>query len=268
MNIPCGSPDLAYHREGRGIPCVVFRAPGTQLMERTLSPHLRDHLEFIFIDPSVGIPVEAALDEVEALRSTLGIERVAVLSHSAPGLLALEYSLRFPEHTSHVILIGCPSRLDDPDGRIAQYWDQYASPERKRLHAQTQARLPEVLASLTPSAAFVASYVHNSPLYWYDAQYDCSALWEGAVIIPEDVTYFFTVAMKDRATVTRLSTGACPVFLALGRYDFAVPPTVWEEPAKHLPQVTRHVFERSGHYPHFEEPAAFDAALMDWLHQT
>lgn len=56
-----------------------------------------------------------------------------------------------------------------------------------------------------------------------------------------------------------------PVFAAMGRFDFLVPPTVWED--KYLEQdlVTGYVFERSGHFPMVEEPVLFAERLKAWL---
>lgn len=46
--------------------------------------------------------------DVEALRRTLGVERLALIGHSFGGVLALEYAARYPERVSHLVLASTP----------------------------------------------------------------------------------------------------------------------------------------------------------------
>lgn len=61
--------DLSYHIEGTGVPCLVARPLSTSIMERTLSPRLRQHFQFIFFDfrcsgRSGGSPGDFTLDQL------------------------------------------------------------------------------------------------------------------------------------------------------------------------------------------------------------
>jgi len=56
-----------------------------------------------------------------------------------------------------------------------------------------------------------------------------------------------------------------PVFPANGRYDYWVPPKLWEAEKDKLPNLTYHLFEKSGHWPMWEEQELFDSMLIDWL---
>ena len=59
-----------------------------------------------------------------------------------------------------------------------------------------------------------------------------------------------------------------PLFLALGRHDYAVPYTCWSGILEQLPQTELHVFEQSGHQAFIEEPEAFRRAVLAWLERT
>ena len=48
-------------------------------------------------------------------------------------------------------------------------------------------------------------------------------------------------------------------------FDSAAVPTAWHKFKDLLPNHTYRAFEKSGHYPHFEEQARFDATLLEWL---
>lgn len=56
-----------------------------------------------------------------------------------------------------------------------------------------------------------------------------------------------------------------PVFVALGRLDFAVPFTLWDDFRGPFANLTVHIFERSGHTPQLEEPTDFDERALAWL---
>ena len=56
-----------------------------------------------------------------------------------------------------------------------------------------------------------------------------------------------------------------PTFLAQGVWDFNVPPTRWAGVLPAFRDCTYRAFERSGHYPFYEEQELFDGALLDWL---
>jgi pimeloyl-ACP methyl ester carboxylesterase len=58
---------------------------------------------------------------------------------------------------------------------------------------------------------------------------------------------------------------SCPVLIASGAFDFAAVPTAWHKFKDLLANHSYRAFEKSGHYPHFEEQALFEATLLEWL---
>ena len=56
-----------------------------------------------------------------------------------------------------------------------------------------------------------------------------------------------------------------PIFVAHGRYDYAVPYVLWDGVADALPDATLQIFEHSGHQPFFEEPDRFAEVLSEWM---
>src|SRR5262249_41065290 len=104
---------LRYVVEGSGIPCVVVNGSHYR---RVFSKELRRHLKLVFVDFRRSTEAEAAakvdditldtlLDDIDQVRKALGFDRVAVMGHSLPSLIALEYALKYPVHTSHLILL-------------------------------------------------------------------------------------------------------------------------------------------------------------------
>jgi proline iminopeptidase len=60
------------------------------------------------------VSIQSEIADLETLRASVGLERIALLGHSWGGLLAMEYTLRHPEHVSHLILMNtAPASYDD-----------------------------------------------------------------------------------------------------------------------------------------------------------
>ena len=107
------------------------------------------------------------------------------------------------------------------------------------------------------------------PRFWYEPRFDASALWgdDPAINIAFADRFWGNLfpAYDPSHTFAEI---ACPVFIAVGRYDFAPAPAIWEEEARKFPDAEYHVFERSSHFPMYEEQELFDQRLIDWLRRT
>ncbi len=245
-------------------------------LPRAFSENLRKHLRLVFLDhrgyaPSPG-PMDATafapdkqLEDIEQARLDLGLGRIAVIGHSIHSIMALEYAKRYPENVSHVVMIG-PPVFNAASDQAMDYWQEFASPERKAAMEENLRRLPdEQLAQIRPGQRFIRSYIRDSPLAWYDLRFDASALWEG-VEVNDD--YSRAQGFRDIDITQGLDTFDQPVFLAQGHYDFRVaPPSTWDPIRPKFRDLTVRVFELSGHWPHYEEAALFDAELLRWMEE-
>jgi proline iminopeptidase len=280
MDVTSNGVRLHYLVEGSGHPLYIPSLAGTPIYERTFSQRLRGRLQLVFIELRAGradvsdaatVTFERILDDLDTVRNELGHDRIAVLGHSHHSLLALGYAERFPAQTTHVITVGGAAGNHDAAERTAAYWDLLASPERKNILAEQLARFA---AHEQPDWEFtqrmVARYVANGPRFWADPRFDCTALWEGHTNNAEIVQRFWGVPGEFSRYDPSLSFPkvTAPVFIAAGVWDFGDVPTNWQGVKELLPQHTYHAFEQSGHYPHYEEQARFDAALIAWFDAT
>jgi proline iminopeptidase len=143
------------------------------------------------------------------------------------------------------------------------YWAAHASAERRAV-ARERAPLLQAVQGVGTTDAQIRRYVLASHLYWFDPRFDCAFLWEGTTFPPQWPARF--MALWDGYDLPgRFPEVRCPVFLGHGRYDFACPPTVWEGERERFPDGTYRLFDRSGHAPQLDEPAAFTAAVSAWL---
>ena len=74
------------------------------------------------------------MKEIEAVRQVLHLDKLAVLGHSANVPIALEYAIRYPSRTSHLIMTPNTGPKYDPaysGEHQTKHWEKYASEERK-----------------------------------------------------------------------------------------------------------------------------------------
>jgi proline iminopeptidase len=270
---------LPYRIEGSGVPTMVI---GSRLYyAKAFSQNLRSHLRLVFLDhrgyvpppssasaPEVDFSLEKIVDDMEAARRELELGQIVVVGHSGHSFMALEYAKKYPESVSHVVMIGVgPDISEDSVQAAQQNWEDSASPERKAAMRENLQRLPdEELAKLSPAEANVRRYVRDGPRIWHDPTFDSSALWKGIHHNMAMFDYVWGVVFRDIDITKGLSTLDRPVFLALGRYDFLVPPpAAWEPLRPKFKDLTIQVFEKSGHTPQYEEPDLFDQSLLSWI---
>lgn len=278
-SIEAGPFRLPYVIEGEGHPAIIIGT--TAYYRRAFSQNLREHLRLVFMDhrgfvPSPGpvdtseYELEKLIDDIERLRQHLGLERVAVIGHSGNSYMALEYGKKYPEHTSHVVMIGIAPDLSEASGELANAeYEKLADADRLAAERENMQALPdEELEMLPPEEAFIQSYIRNAARVWYDPRFDCTPLWEDVTINLEMIEHVWGKLFAEIDITEGLEDFDRPVFLALGRYDFIVaPPSSWDPIAPAFQNLTIRVFEESGHTPQFEEPELFDQELLAWMEE-
>ena len=270
--------ELRYLIQGHGRSVLVMGS--AVYYPRTFSEALREKLALVFVDhrgfalaPDFVEPssceLDTILDDFEAIRLQLSLGTVVALGHSGHAYMALEYAKRYPEHVSHVVMVGAAPDLSPVSMAWAEReWQESADPDRKAAFEENMKRWPdECLAPLSPAEAFVRVYVRNGPRAWFDAKFDATELWKD--VTPNEVLFRVwgeTFARIDiREGLASLTT---PVLVMLGRYDRIVaPPSSWDAYRDSFHDLTIRVFEKSGHTPQIEEAGRFDFELTAWLEE-
>jgi proline iminopeptidase len=94
---------------------------------------------------SASVRLNVFVDDIEALRTTLGLGRIDLLAHSWGGLLALRYALRYPEHLGRLVLVSPMA----PSGAL---WQE----EQRALQASLQPADTAGMGELGASPAVAA----------------------------------------------------------------------------------------------------------------
>ena len=178
---------LYYKVDGKGVPVLIISYVGTTAHERLFSSQLRESIRLIFPDqggveglseprPIEEITMDLIMKEIEAVRQDLHLDKLAVLGHSAWVKIALEYAIRYPSRTSHLILTPNTGPKYDPAysrKHETKHWEKYASKERKML---LEKNLKE-LGDISFFDDFGRWYVVYGPRFWIDPYFDSSHIF-------------------------------------------------------------------------------------------
>jgi proline iminopeptidase len=199
-------------------------------------------------------------DDADALRSSLGHDRVVLLGHSYGSFLALEYAVRYPQRLAGLVLVGATPRFDYPEVVMAN-----------AARRGTPEQLAALQAGLSAPAADDASYARVwrtiAPLYFQRFDAD---VWRRI----EETTRFSAAAFNAGMfrclprfdVLGGLGELRVPTLVLTGRHDWITPVEQGGgRIERSMPDAKLVVFEESGHYPFIEEPARFIEVVGSWL---
>lgn len=256
--------------KGSGVDVIVI---GSHLYyPRTFSENLYSYFRFHFMDhrgfaESVGeanqtdFTIDKIIDDIEAFRLALRLENVIVLGHSVHALMAIQYTLKYQQYVKGLMLIATsPFVIGQQLYALAnEYFEKHATEERKKLLAQN-------LVLRTPQTDFITRMLLFAPMLWYNHQYDAKHLWADVVLNPVAAPIIWGPLFEHCDVKYDLSQISCPIFLGLGLYDYWNPPYLWDEIISNSNNnITRHIFEHSGHNPQLEESEQFSTVMIEWL---
>lgn len=212
--------------------------------------------------PAVDQPLALSrhVDDIEAVRLALGLEKPALLGHSFGAVLALLYALRYPEGASRLILIGAaPTR---------EFQEGYRQAVHEALPAEDQARLVELQRSPLTDAGLLERFRLTLPLYFHRQ-------------LSDEERHALLRPLSFRATVNRaLAAGLeafdlrpalphvrVPALIVYGESDRVVQPRYALALRGHLLTGRFVAFQESGHFPFLEEPGPFAHVVHYFLRQ-
>ncbi|MCX4821839.1 alpha/beta hydrolase [Streptomyces sp. NBC_01142] len=268
--------DLAYHVFGEGIPVICL--PGGPMLDSMYLGELGGlsaHRQLVMVDPrgtgQSAIPENATsyrcdrlVDDVEALREHLGLDRVDLLAHCAAANLAALYVARHPERVGKLALI-TPSTMAVG---IA------ATGESRLETAQLRKDEPWFGAAFAALEAIVAgnatddSWKAIDPFFygrWDAAAQAHQAAQDGRRNDEAAAAFGAEGAYDPDATRAALGVFDAPVLLLAGEVDLNSIASVVAEFAELFPNAELVVQPEAGHYPWLDDADRFVARTATFL---
>jgi proline iminopeptidase len=277
--VPVEGVTLYYRDIGQGQPIILLHG-GPGFDHQYLLPdmdRLADTYRLIYYDQrgrgrSVQnvqpekVSLQSEMDDLEALRAHLRLERAAVLGHSWGGLLAMEYALRHPERVSHLILLNsAPASHDD-----CTVFEQ----ERDAMIPGGTARLRELRSQpgfaegdRDPRVAYYRVYYGvtlRSPELFDRLVEHLQPGWTNEEVLKaraiSDRLWGETYGSTGYDLLPQLTRLRMPTLLVHGDYDF-VPLTCVAHITEAIPDAHLVVLQDCGHFSYLERPDEVRTAL-------
>jgi len=263
---------LAFHQTGEGDPLICL--PGGPMLS---SAYLGDlgglsaHRSLVLLDPrgtgESATPADPSsyrcdrlVDDVEALRAHLGLDRIDLLAHCAGAAIAVLYAARYPGRIGRLVLVTPSSRvvgleITDSDRRQvaelrreeAWFPDAFAAFERIWSGDGTDADW-NAITPFTHGRWDAVSQAHHAQ------QANQRNRDAGAV-------YYSAGTPDPAATKSALARLGVPVLVVAGEYDVALPPKCAAEYAGLFPHAELAVQPGGGHFPWLDNPTWFVQTL-------
>jgi len=263
---------LVYDTQGSSDEVVIVVHGGAGLPHEYFHPmlyNLSRYAKLVFFDRRADMlstrsgqgmaSVSELSDDIDALRKTLGLERVTLLGHSFGATIALNYALRHPANVKRLILVSAAATVENPyegEKRILKKLSKVEMAAYRSSEGGTGATKPCERVRLRYSVLY-PHYFHKLVPYEFD---------RGVYTV-----YFDALSKKEALAAdstgldvrAQLSQINVPVLVVAGRHDLVTPPDQSFQLANGLPQSRLVVLEHSGHFPFFEENYLF----TEWVHQ-
>ena len=265
-----------YTVEGKGFPCITFS--GSENIGSRLYPkQFKQEVMLIHADPGnispkqlKSLTLDSILIELDKVRKTLGLKKIAIMGHSMFGLLPFEYALKYPGKISFIISSGSAPFINGKYFKAAQlYWETKASQNRKQIHLKNLKKLKiQNSKNISSSQKFINQYLADIPKRFFNPQFDMTGIWEGVKLNIPFAYYFWGQLMKDFNNAKNYSKIENPVLIISGKYDFGAPYYLWEPIKKTISNSTFIIFEKAGHNPMLEQPEKFAKIVLNWVKKS
>ncbi|WP_329332155.1 alpha/beta hydrolase [Streptomyces sp. NBC_00663] len=265
---------LAYHLKGDGAPLVVLPG-GPMQASRYLGDlgGLAAHRRLVLLDlrgtGDSAVPADPAtyrcdrlVDDVEALRVQLGLERMDVLAHSAGGSLGMLYAARYPERVGRLVLVAAnPWAL----GTTATPEDRRAAALLRKDEPWFAEAFPAFESWLAGAGAYdpaIAPFFYGR---WDRAAEEHHARGDEECNDAAGEVYGSEGAYDPSATHAALSRLSAPVLVLAGELDGAPRPESARRTADVFPHAELAVQPGAAHYPWLDDPEWFVRRVTAFL---
>lgn len=234
----------------------------------TLAP-LLDKVQIVYIDhrgqgrSARGLQETYTLDnnveDVEALRQYLGLERIVLMGGSYGGMVALSYAIRYSQHLSHLI-----AYVTAADHRFLERAKQNLA---ERGTPEQQAVAQHLWDANFENDEQLREYFDvMGPLYSlkFDAE-KAKTRRDRAIISHEALNEGFGGFLRTYDITEQLTQITVPSLIIGGRHDWICPPEFSELIASKIPDADLRIFEESGHAVTGDEHEAFIDVVRGFL---
>jgi proline-specific peptidase len=199
--------------------------------------------------------VDRSVAEVDQVRAALGLERCHLLGQSWGGWLGIEYMARGTRGVERLVLASTSASIPEFMAGARGLIEELPEPHRTvliELGAKEQYDHPDYVAAV--DVFYHRHLCRADP--WPEALLRSSAQMDGnqVYLTMNGPTEFDVIGrLREWDRTADLGRIDVPTLVTCGRYD-EITPSCSETITRGIPDARMHVFERSAHCAHLEEP--------------
>lgn len=268
--------DIKVHVQAVGSGPSLVVVGGPQLGHQYMRPldALAGHFQLVFYDArgsgqtDTGDPSQlsfsGALEDLEALRQAMALDRLSLLGHSLGGHVAYLYAARHPEHMESLILVDVGPPLDGE--LMRRFWSAMKS-GRSVQDEEEGARIGASAEFQSGEPAAVERFIKNMYRpFFRDPETTAELDWGFTPITAANVLDYEERLMGTLGSMDPVGTLGrveCPTLVVHGEAD----PIPWEFGkfiADRIPGAKLVVIPGASHFPFVEDRAAFQRAVEEF----
>lgn len=232
---------------------MLHGGPGGDHMRfKQHSLELQEYAQLVFIDhrgcgrskktKPTDYTLENNIEDIEALRKHLGLEKISILGTSYGGMVAQGYAIRYPKHVDKLILVvTAPSYhfLEEAKACLKQRGDAKQNAICEHLWNGTFKNHRHIMQffALMESMYSVTRAKHKKQFYSKS-----KTIWSH-----EALNLGFKDFLRKYNFIPKLKKITAPTLVLAGAEDWICSPNQAKIIAKHIPKATLKIFKHCGH---------------------
>ncbi|WNC13838.1 alpha/beta fold hydrolase [Brevibacillus brevis] len=237
---------------------------------------LADEMQLVYIDnrgsgrsaqgPMETYTLENNLEDIEALRKHLGLDRIVLHGHSYGGMVAQAYALRYPEHVAGLLLLTTSPSYEFLD-KAKKIVEERGTPEMKEIAQvlwdgafSSQEQLQLFYERMAP----LYSFTHNPEPSEEERQQarDARARSNRSY---QALNAGFGGFLKTFDLREQLPAISAPTLVMGARHDWITPVEDSEQIASLIPESELVIFENSSHSVIKDEHELYVSVVLDFV---
>jgi proline iminopeptidase len=269
--------DLFVKSIGSGPPLIVIHG-GPGLNHDYFLPHLltlsKNH-RLIFYDQracgqssakldSAQVTMSWLINDIEGIRTTLGLGKITVMAHSWGGLLGIRYAAEYPQNVNALILV---NTISPRSGEFEA--ETNATTISRFTKADSTLRVQTIRSDAFRAGdvkAFNTVFMLTFKPAFYDPVYSDSLHLNLPIdfVAKRKVVFFMANELRSYDHYSLLKDIKCPTLIIHGDYD-AIPEALPEKIKRNIKNSEVKTIAKAGHFPFIEKREEFLGAVNLFL---